>query len=152
MNWNIKNKRVAGSLGLLGVGAIGGTIFAAVIPANAASTTTSTTTATAGDNDGDGHGGHGGALDLSGTITTVGPSSVTIKTSTGTTTYTVDSGSDIDKSGEASVSALKAGDAVTFSVNGTTIDKLHAGNEALNMPTPDSGSTSSTGTSSSTGA
>jgi competence protein ComGC len=63
---------------------------------------------------------------------------VTIKTSSGTTEYKVDSNSDIDKNGEAALKDLVVGDAVTFSVDSTsttTIDKLHAGNEALNKPT-----------------
>ena len=80
--------------------------------------------------------GHG--LDLSGTVTAVGTSSVTIKTSSATTTYAVSSSSDIDKNGESQLSKLVVGDAVTFSTttSGTTvsIDKLHAGNEALNRP------------------
>ena len=84
------------------------------------------------------HGGHGGgALDLSGTVTAVGTSSVTIKTSTATTKYTVAADSDIDKSGEAALKDLVAGDAVTFSVDdadATVIDKLHAGDEAKDAP------------------
>lgn len=85
---------------------------------------------------------------LSGTVTAVGSSSVTIKSSTGTTTtYAVTSSSDIDKNGEATLSDLKVGDAVTYSVeSGTstpTIDKLHAGSEALDRPSgPPSGAPS----------
>jgi Cu/Ag efflux protein CusF len=83
-------------------------------------------------------GGHGDGLDQSGTVTAVTSNSVTIKTSTGTKTYTVNSESDIDKNGEATISDIKVGDAVTFSTttaNGqTVIDKLHAGNEALDRP------------------
>jgi len=74
---------------------------------------------------------------MSGTVTAVGTNTVTIKTSTGTTEYTVTGNSDIDKNGEASLPALKVGDAVKFSVdssNSKQIDKLHAGNEALNLP------------------
>jgi hypothetical protein len=62
---------------------------------------------------------------------------VTIKTSSGTTVYAVTASSDIDKNGEASLSQLKAGDAVRFSVTSPTskqIDKLHAGDEAKDMP------------------
>jgi preprotein translocase subunit YajC len=102
-------------------------------------------------------GGPGGALALSGTVTAVGSSSVTIQTSGATTTYAVTSTSDIDKNGEATLSDLAVGDAVTFSTvttDGTTaIDKLHAGNAALDMPpgggpgagyrTPPSGSSTS---------
>ena len=70
----------------------------------------------------------------SGTVTAVGTSSVTI----GTTVYAVDSNSDIDKNGESTLSALAVGDAVRFSTvtnNGVvTIAILHAGSEALDMP------------------
>lgn len=73
-------------------------------------------------------------LPESGTVSAVGSNSVTI----GTTTYAVTSSSDIDKNGEATLSDLKVGDAVRFStVSGAatpTIDRLHAGNEALNRP------------------
>ena len=73
-----------------------------------------------------------------GTVTAVGSSSVTIKTSSGTTTYAVTSTSDIDKNGEAQLSDLAVGDTVTFSTVASsatpTIDKLHVGNEALDMP------------------
>ena len=53
-------------------------------------------------------------LDLSGTVTAVGTTTVTIKTSTATTAYTVTTSSDIDKNGEATLSALTVGDAVTY--------------------------------------
>jgi hypothetical protein len=94
-----------------------------------------------------GGGGHGGGLSLSGTVTAVGTASVTIKTAAGPTEYAVTSSSDIDKNGEAALSSLAAGDAVTFSVdngNAKQIDKLHAGDEAKNQPQgAGSGSTSS---------
>jgi hypothetical protein len=144
-------------------GLVAGGVIAGAISAQAAtpnpSPTTSTSTATAdphpGDNGADGvpeaqeqHGGHGGGLSLSGTVTAVGTNSVTIKTSAGTTTYSVTSSSDIDKNGEASLSKLAVGDAVTFGVDSTNakqIDKLHAGDEAKNMPQhPDSSATGST--------
>ncbi len=71
-------------------------------------------------------------------MTAVGSASVTIKTSSSTTEYAVTSDSDIDKNGEAQLSDLKVGDSVTFNtttVNGkATIDKLHSGDETLNMP------------------
>jgi hypothetical protein len=80
----------------------------------------------------------GNPLALSGTVTAVGTSSVTIKTSSGTTEYAVDSKSDIDKNGEAKLSDLKVGDTVRFgtvTTNGkVTIDKLHSGDEAKNRP------------------
>ncbi|WP_295700202.1 hypothetical protein [Lapillicoccus sp.] len=134
-------------------------MLAATVSAQAATTPTPTTTATTGtsatadahpgDNGADGvpeaqehHGGHG--LDKSGTITAVTASSVTIKTTAGTTTYTVNAASDVDKNGEATISSLAVGDAVTFSVDSTTptvIDKLHTGNEAQNMPQAPTGTT-----------
>jgi hypothetical protein len=79
---------------------------------------------------------HGGALDLSGTVCALGSDSVTIKTSSATTVYTIDSASDVDKNGEAKLSDLSVGDAVRFSVRSgtTTIDKLHAGDEAQDRP------------------
>lgn len=82
----------------------------------------------------------------SGTVTAVGSNSVTIKTSSGTSTYGVTSASDIDKNGEAQLRDLKVGDAVRFTAetaNGVTIiDKLHAGDEAKDRPAaPPSGST-----------
>jgi hypothetical protein len=88
--------------------------------------------------------GHPGAfgLDLTGTVTSVGSSSVTIKTSSGALkTYKVDASSDIDKNGEAQLSSLAVGDAVRYSlVSGTAaIDKLHAGSEAKDSPSRPSG-------------
>ena len=142
-------------IGYAGAGLLAGALLATAIGAQAATTSPTTsgstgTTATAdphpGDNGADGvpeaqeqhgPGGRGGALDLSGTVTAVGTSSVTIKTSSGTTVYTVTGSSDIDKNGEATLSQLKAGDAVRFSVTSSTskqIDKLHAGDEAKDMP------------------
>jgi cell wall-associated NlpC family hydrolase len=77
----------------------------------------------------------GRALDLSGTVTDVAAKAVTIKTSSGTKTYSVDANSDVDKNGEAQLSDLKVGDVVHFSVtSGGAIDKLHAGSEALDRP------------------
>jgi hypothetical protein len=82
-------------------------------------------------------GRHARALALTGTVTAVGGDTVTIKTSTGaTTTYKVDSSTDIDKNGEAKLSDLAVGDAVRYSVRSgtTTIDILHAGDESKDMP------------------
>ena len=62
--------------------------------------------------------------------------------------------SDIDKNGEATLASLAVGDAVTFSVdaaNTKQIDKLHAGEEAKNLPQRPA-STSSSSPSSSAGA
>jgi Cu/Ag efflux protein CusF len=85
-----------------------------------------------------GPGGHrGGGLALTGTVTAVGSNTVTIKTSAGTTTYSVTTDSDIDKNGDAKLSDLKVGDAVRFDTTtqgGTVIGHLHAGDEALNRP------------------
>jgi hypothetical protein len=82
-------------------------------------------------------------LHQSGTVTAVGSSSLTIKTSSGTTTYAVVANSDIDKNGEAQLSALAVGDAVTFDsvTQGSTptIAHLHAGSESLDRPTNDGG-------------
>ena len=68
----------------------------------------------------------------------MGTDTVTIKTSTGSTVvYKTDSACDIDRNGEAQLSSLVAGDAVRYSVKTgtTTIDKLHAGDEAKDFPT-----------------
>lgn len=89
-----------------------------------------------------GHGGRGRGLSLSGTVTAVTGSSVTIKTATARTTYAVASTSDIDKNGEAQLSDLVVGDAVTFSVTSAsapTIDKLHAVDETRDRPQAPSG-------------
>ena len=153
-------------IGYAGAGLLAGGVLATTLSAHAATTPTPAPTSTSsssagtadpnpGDNGADGvpesqevhGGGHGGGLDLSGTVTAVGGSSVTIKTATGTIEYTVTSASDIDKNGEAALSSLAAGDAVTFSVdsaNAKQIDKLHAGDEAKNRPQGASSGSSST--------
>jgi hypothetical protein len=145
---------------LLAGGAVAGAVLAGTLSAGAATTPTPTATSGTttdphpGDNGADGipenqeHHGGGHGLDLSGTVTAVGGDTVTIKTSTSTTTYKVDSNSDIDKNGEAQLSSLAVGDAVRFSVgSGTkTIDKLHAGDETKDRPAaPSSESSSGTG-------
>jgi len=136
-------------------GLVAGGVLVSTLTAQAASPTpTPTSTSSSGSSAEDPHPGDNGAdgipesqehhgagrggfgLSLSGTVAAVGTSTVTIKTSAGTNVYSVTGASDIDKNGEASLSALKVGDAVRFSVegsNGKQIDKLHAGNEALNM-------------------
>jgi hypothetical protein len=120
---------------LVGTGAVAGAIVGTTLLSGAATSsptpgTGSSTSRPAG------HGpGRGMGLGLSGTVTAVGSSTVTIKTGTATTTYKVDANSDIDKNGEAQLSSLKVGDAVRFSVSsGNVIDKLHAGDEALDRP------------------
>ncbi len=148
-------------VGLVAVGLVAGGVLAGAYAAQAATPAPSpgaspgSTAADPhpGDNGADGipesqesHGGrHGGALDLSGTVTAVGPSSVTIKSSGGTTEYAVSGDSDVDKNGEGQLSDLAAGDAVTFSLDptGKTIDKLHAGDETRNRPTEGSGTSTS---------
>ncbi|MDQ2726422.1 MAG: hypothetical protein M3Y91_00800 [Actinomycetota bacterium] len=83
---------------------------------------------------------------MSGTVTAVGTASVTIRTASATTTYSLGSSSDVDKNGEATLSSLAVGDAVTFNLDPSattpTINKLHAGTEALDRPSgpPPSGS------------
>ena len=137
-----KAKRII--VGVIAGGVITSGLAFGAVSANAATTSTGTAaTATATDApapSGTSH-GHGHGLDLSGTVTAVGTGSVTIKTATATTEYAVSATSDIDKNGEATLSDLVVGDAVTFSTtttttanSTTTVDKLHAGNEALNKP------------------
>ena len=157
---SFRRREIVGTVVIASAGALAGAVFMMSVNANAASTpSTGTTSSSAtdahpGDNGADGvpesqehHGG--GQLSLSGSVTAVGSGTVTIKTASGTTTYTVGSSSDIDKNGEASLSSLVVGDAVTFSVdasNSKLIDKLHAGDEAKNVPQAPSG-TASTGAS-----
>jgi hypothetical protein len=164
------NSRLA-KVGMAAGGLVAGVVLAGTVAASAATPTptpsTSSSTAVTpdanpGDNGADGvpeanevHGGHGGALNLSGTVTAVdtAANTITIKTATATTVYTVTSSSDIDKNGEAALSALAAGDAVTFNVdssNAKQIDKLHTGDEAKNKPAATPSSTS--GAASSSGA
>jgi hypothetical protein len=141
-------RRWAAPIGLLGAGALVGGILTATLTAGASSTPTPTPRPSGVPGYGAPWPGHHGVpggpgprghlLDHTGTVTAVGANGVTIKTSTGTTTYAVISASDIDKNGEAKLSDLKVGDAVRFSVatvNGkATIGILHAGNEALDRP------------------
>jgi hypothetical protein len=139
--WTPKRRRgVATGAALIGTGVVAGAIVGATVLSGAATTSPSTApNSSSSQQEGTFHGGgHGpgrGDLGLTGTVTAVGSSSVTIKTSTATTTYQVDGNSDIDKNGEAKLSDLKVGDAVRFNVTGSNvIDKLHAGDEALDRP------------------
>lgn len=138
--WTPKRRRgVATGAALVGVGVVAGAIVGATVLAGAATTNPSTAPSASSSQQeglhGDGHGPGRGGLGLTGTVTAVGSSSVTVKTSTATTTYKVDGNSDIDKNGEAKLSDLKVGDAVRFNVTGSNvIDKLHAGDEALDRP------------------
>lgn len=135
-------KSWVGAASLLGAGVIVGVIVTGAVSANAATTPTpgssSSTLQDEGGSEnptGGGNGPHrGGELKLNGTVTAVGSGSVTIKTSSGAATYTVDADSDIDKNGEATLADLAVGDKVRFSVTGTTIDVLHAGNESADRP------------------
>jgi hypothetical protein len=147
----LRSRRLITGSALLAAGAAGGGILASSVTASAtagatAAASTLATTAASGSSDTDRPGGplagaprdagglHG--LNLSGTITAIGSSSLTIKTSTGTSTYSVGTSSDIDKNGEASLSSLAVGDKVTFNTvqSTSTIAHLHAGNEALDAP------------------
>ena len=141
-------RRWAAPVGLLAAGGLIGGVLAASLTAGAApSPTPSPPSANppgnaaplqrGGDCPGPGHPGFRG-LDQTGTVTAVGATSVTIKTSSATTAYAVTDKSDIDKNGEAKLSDLKVGDAVRFhaaTINGKpTIVVLHAGDETLNRP------------------
>ncbi len=137
--------RWAAPIGLLGAGALVGGILASTLTAGAAPSPSPSPGHNApgvpGGPDFRGPGVRGPGmhmLDHTGTVTAVGASSVTIKESSGTTTYAVDANSDIDKNGEAKLSDLKAGDGVRFSVvtvsGKKTIGILHSGDEALNRP------------------
>lgn len=149
------------SAALISVGLASGAVLGTTITAGASTTTSAATTSTSGSSTSTGssptappygHPGCAHALGKSGTVTAVGAHSVTISG----TTYAVTSSSDIDKNGEATLSSLAVGDRVTFStVSGAstpTIDKLHAGNESLDMPsgppqgTPPGGAAPTSGT------
>jgi len=137
-------------LALLGVGAIAGGVASTATSASAATTTTATATGNSGTGEsamsstvpGSGRQRPGeprgaAALPLHGTVTAVGTSSVSIKTSTASTTYAVTSSSEIEKMGKSTLSALTVGDTVAFSTvitDGTTsIDKLFAGTPPSGM-------------------
>jgi hypothetical protein len=140
-------RRWAVGAGLVAAGVVSGAILAGTLSAGAATSPTTPATPqyrqSAGpgvqENDGipESQEHHGGSLNQTGSVTAVGTDTVIIKTSSGTTTYKVDSSSDIDKNGEAQLSNMADGDAVRFSVQSgtTTIDKLHAGDESKDLPT-----------------
>ena len=133
-------RRVGAGVGLAACGALIGALLAGTLSAGAATPSASTGSSTSSSSSSqasDNYGGGDHALDLTGTVTAVGSASVTIKSSSGpSVTYAVNSSSDIDKNGEAQLSSLAVGDAVRYSVvsGTTTIDKLHAGDEAKDMP------------------
>lgn len=128
--------------GLVAAGLLAGGVLAGTVNATAATSSPSTTPSTASTavtapalTGQSGRGAFG--LGLTGTVTAVGTSSVTIRTATASTRYTVTSTSDIDKNGEAQLSSLAVGDTVRFSTSltsATTIDTLHAGTESLDRP------------------
>jgi co-chaperonin GroES (HSP10) len=131
-------RRIARTAGILGVGVAAGGVLAFGLNANASPRSTSTGVSAAasqygavGENTANFPRGGRNRLALSGTVTAVGSNSVTIRTSSGTIEYVVDSKSDIDKNGEAKLADLKVGDVVHFSTittNGkATIDKLFTG-------------------------
>jgi len=131
----VLGKRVIVGASLVSIGAAGGGYLAAASGASAATpavVTAATPAASPCTSGADGQ--RGLSLTNSGTVTAVGSASVTI----GTTVYAVGSNSDIDKNGESTLSALSLGDKVTFSTvtndGVVTIDKLHAGSEALDHP------------------
>ncbi len=148
---SVRNKpKLWASAGLLTVGLgsgiyLGGTLTSgAATPSSTSSTSSTGTPPSPGGSDSSSRpSGTAPAPGLpdSGTVTAVGSDSVTIDGKT----YAVTSSSDIDKNGEATLSDLAVGDKVTFSTVSSastpTIDKLHAGNEALDRPSgPPSGS------------
>jgi Cu/Ag efflux protein CusF len=131
-------RRIARTAGILGVGVAAGGVLAFGLNANASPGSTATGVraaasqyGAAGENAANAPRAGRDQLALSGTVTAVGSNSVTIKTSTATTEYVVDSKSDIDKNGEAKLADLKVGDVVHFSTVTTsgkaTIDKLFTG-------------------------
>lgn len=134
--------RIAVTVALLAAGVAAGAIGATALGASAGTSTSATpanyTAPTATASGGSGPQGRAYHVpELSGTVTAVGSATVTIKTSTATTSYTVTSASDIDKNGEAQLSDLVVGDAVTFNFMpdaATTINKLHAGDETKDRP------------------
>ncbi|HET6209033.1 MAG TPA: hypothetical protein VFD94_01545 [Jatrophihabitans sp.] len=133
-----RRRGLVAGVGLVGAGVVAGAIVGTTYLSGAATTPTPAAgSSSTSRQEGPGHAGpgHGLGLGLAGTVTAVGTSSVTIKTSTATTSYQVNGNSDIDKNGEAKLSDLKVGDAVRFNLtSGNVIDKLHAGDEALDRP------------------
>ena len=166
------NKAIVSGLALLGVGGVAGGVASMALSSGAATAATTTTAPASSGTSGSGStgsssngsstsvvpppGGQGAgappgraALPLHGTVTAVGASSVTIKTTSGTETYAVTSSSAIDKNGNTTLSALAVGDDVAFSTvttDGTTaIDRLVAGNMAGGCGPAGSGSAPATG-------
>lgn len=167
------NKVVVSGLALLGVGGVAGGVASMALSSGVATAATTTTAPASSGTSGSSSSGSssssstgtsvtpqpggrgpgappgGVALPLHGTVTAVGASSVTIKTTSGTETYVVTDSSSIDKNGKATLSALAVGDDVAFSTvttDGTTaIDKLIAGNMAGGCGHAGSGTAPATG-------
>ena len=145
---NVRTRpRVWASTALVTAGLAGGAVLGTTLSAGAAATSSSTGSAAtspaapgtngaapAAPNGQAPADGRPCSLPKTGTVTAVGSNSVTIDG----TTYSVTGTSDIDKNGEAKLSDLAVGDKVTFSTvagaSTPTIDRLHAGNEALDRP------------------
>lgn len=88
-----------------------------------------------------GFGGLDGEQHLAGTLVSVGSGSVTVRTSSGTATYTVTGKTEIVRNGQqVSLSALKAGDPVFVHVypagssSRLTVERLFAGSSATDAP------------------
>jgi hypothetical protein len=122
------------SAAILTAGVASGVVLGTTVTAGASTPSTTTTPSSSSGSSAPPWNTNGPGLPKSGTVTAVGADSVTIDG----TTYAVTSSSDIDKNGEATLSDLKVGDKVTFSTVASastpTIDKLHAGSEALDRP------------------
>jgi hypothetical protein len=150
--WRRPGKVVMSGIALLGVGAIVGGIASTAASASATTTTTTAAASAGSGSNGSSPGPStvpgsgrqrpgappGGMLPLHGTITALGASSVTIKTSSGTTTYAVTSSSDIEKGGKTTtLRALAVGNNVAFSATTTdgtsTIGTLMTGNASSSM-------------------
>ena len=110
---------VNGATGQLSAVTVGSTVLVQV--PTTGSTTTATRIIVGGFPGPGGAGGQGGGVageqHLSGTITAVGSSSITVKSTAGTATYAVNGTTEIDVNGSTStLSALKVGSAVTVHV------------------------------------
>jgi hypothetical protein len=128
-------------VGLVAAGAAVGAIAVSQLHGHSAATTTSVT-APAGTIGGQlpnggpgGPGGLDGEQHLSGTVTAVGSSTVTVQTSSGTTTYVITSSTEIVRNEQTvSLSAIKSGDAAfmhVYPANGKmAVERLFAGTSA----------------------
>jgi hypothetical protein len=140
-----RRRRLWASAALATTGLAAGAVLGTTMTAGASGSTSTLASSTSGTGSTSSGSGNGTTtqpppsaykgLPKSGTVTAVGTNSVTISG----TTYAVTSTSDIDKNGEATLSDLKVGDAVTFDLDSSastpTIGHLHAGSESLDRPT-----------------